>query len=225
MHSAALFDMDGLLIDSERSIMNAWLAVAARFNIALSAEDYLPVVGRAAAESDAILTTAFGSRDLFLQAHASVAQELDAISASTGFPLKQGAKSLLSALAMRRIPCAVVSSSPRSDIEARLQAVGVLHFFTAVAGGDEVARGKPDPSIYRLAASRLGVAAEQCLAFEDSHNGAHAALAAGANLAIVPDLLQPTAEFAQRSLAVISSLDGALPHVDRWFRPANAHAD
>lgn len=96
-------------------------------------------------------------------------------------------------------------------------APGALQHFKAVAGGNEVLRGKPDPALYRLAAQRLGVAPEQCLAFEDSHNGGCAALAAGMGLVVVPDLLQPAPQVAQACLAVLGSLQDALAQVPQWF--------
>jgi HAD superfamily hydrolase (TIGR01509 family) len=217
MHRAALFDMDGLLIDSERSIMRAWLEVACEMGVLLSEREYAGVIGRTARESDEVLVDIFGGCDNFEFAQASVRQKLDARFSSAEFPLKAGAKALLSTLVARGIPCAVASSSSRLEIEKRLAAAGVIEYFFSVAGGDEVARGKPDPSVYLLAASRLGIHAQNCVAFEDSHNGACAALASGAALVIVPDLVQPSQKIVSRSMCVLSSLNEAVPHVDAWF--------
>ena len=113
--------------------------------------------------------------------------------------------------------CGVASSSRAAEIRQRLQAVGVLHTFASIAGGDEVPRGKPDPAVYELAASRLGVPASACLVFEDSENGALAALAAGAQVVLVPDLRTPSNAVAGRSLHVLSSLHDAIGQVPHWF--------
>ncbi|HWI83649.1 HAD family phosphatase [Ramlibacter sp.] len=222
MHHAALFDMDGLLIDSERSIMTAWLEAAREMEVVLSEREYGRVIGREARESDKILIEAFGGLSSFELARAKVQRKLEVQMSSGGFALKSGAKALLDAMAAEGIPCAIASSSSMEEIESRLAAVGVLDRFLAVAGGDEVPRGKPDPAIYHLAASRLDVRAETCVAFEDSHNGACAALASGAALVIVPDLVQPSPEVVCRSLYVLSSLDEAVPHVGKWFIASRA---
>lgn len=219
MFRGALFDMDGLLIDSERSIMSAWLSAAEQLGVAFSEHHYTAVVGRSSAESDAIMIEAFGGIDSFELARLTVEKRLIALCASTGFAVKAGVKSLLATFAERGVPCAVASSSSLAEIEERLHMAGILHFFSAVAGGDEVPRGKPDPAVYLLAAHRLGIPATECLAFEDSHFGARAALAAGARLVIIPDLLRPTAELASNCVTVLDSLEEALPFVDTWFGP------
>jgi beta-phosphoglucomutase-like phosphatase (HAD superfamily) len=167
MFSAAIFDMDGLLVDSERAIMNTWLTVGLDLGIALSASDYLQIVGRSATECELILTELLGGTAIFREALTRVRQHLSKPSVHPIFPLKSGARALLTELARTGIPCAVASSSPVDEIRSRLGRVSVLQFFKAIAGGDEVDRGKPDPAVYRLAARRLGVPVDACLAFED----------------------------------------------------------
>ena len=112
---------------------------------------------------------------------------------------KPGAAEFLGALRARGTRCAVASSSTSGQIQACLGSLGVLHHFEAFAGGDEVPRAKPDPALYLLAASRLGVDPTQCIAFEDSENGAKAALAAGLRVVIVPDLKHPPAAIVEQA--------------------------
>ncbi|MBD9392785.1 HAD family phosphatase [Acidovorax sp. ACV01] len=215
--AAAIFDMDGLLVDSERVTLRAWIGAARARGIALAEADYLQVVGRASTDSDAMLTALLGGPQVFGQVLADVAARLSDGGPEPLFPLKPGAASLLQALRHAGVPCAVASSSRRDEIEHRLGRVGVLHHFQAWAGGNEVPRGKPDPALYRLAAGRLGVDPAQCLAFEDSENGARAAQAAGVAVVIVPDLKQPAADVAGRSHGVLESLVSAHDHLPRWF--------
>ncbi|MDP4075627.1 HAD family phosphatase [Acidovorax sp. A1169] len=218
--TAAIFDMDGLLIDSERATMRAWTEAALTLGVVLREPDYLQVVGKAAQDSDAILQMHLGGVVPFEQALLAVRAALEeGEGRELLFPLKPGAASLLAQLQAAGIPCAVASSSRTDEIAQRLARVGVLQHFAAVAGGNEVLRGKPDPALYALAAARLGVEPAQCLAFEDSHNGGCAALAAGMGLVVVPDLLQPAPEVAQACVAVLGSLKEALPLVPRWFAP------
>jgi beta-phosphoglucomutase-like phosphatase (HAD superfamily) len=133
------------------------------------------------------------------------------------FPIKPGAAEFLTALRERGTRCAVASSSTSGQIQACLGSLDVLHHFEAFAGGDEVARAKPDPALYLLAASRLGVDPSQCVAFEDSENGAKAALAAGLQVVVVPDLKHPPASIVERAFHVLDSLHDAVVHVPRWF--------
>ena len=216
--SAAIFDMDGLLIDSERSIMNAWLTVARNLGVDMQPTDYLRVIGLADPESDAILTELLGDEAIFREALKSVRQYLAAPQDRPLFPLKEGVQALLGMLASVGIPCAVASSSRASEIKSRLEQADVLHFFKAVAGGDEVKHGKPDPAVYLLAAERLNKLPTECLAFEDSENGVRAARAAGIAVVTVPDLKAPTSEIIERSLSVLGSLDEAVGRVADWFR-------
>ena len=215
-YAAVLFDMDGLLIDSERGLMDAWLRAAGEHGFALAPADYLAVVGLAAAASDAILERACGGRAGFERARTAV--EFFMNGSGVVFPLKRGAANLLAAFAAKGIPCAVASSSTRAEIEERLASVGVASSTSA-----------PSPAATKWrAASRVRTSTcsrrsgsvwrrKRALAFEDSHNGARAALAAGASLAIVPDLIRPTAELAECSVCVLDSLDAAVAHVEGWF--------
>ncbi|QRR10872.1 HAD family phosphatase [Burkholderia sp. MS455] len=215
--SAALFDMDGLLVDSERTIMNTWIDVSSAHGVVLTATDYLQIVGRSFAEGQVILARLIGNPDTFDAVRIRVREQLASPEPHPKFPLKPGAFALLDTLAQAGIPCAVASSSACDVIRARLDAVGVLPFFRAIAGGDEVARGKPDPAVYRLAAERLGVPAHTCVAFEDSDFGAQSAASAGASVVTVPDLKAPTPEIVALSLHVLASLDDAVALVPSWF--------
>ncbi|MFM0210214.1 HAD family phosphatase [Paraburkholderia sediminicola] len=217
MFAAAIFDMDGLLVDSERTIMDTWISVGLDLGIALAPRDYLRIVGRSSAECELILTELLGGAATFREALTRVREQLSRPSAHPIFPLKSGAQSLLGELARVGVPCAVASSSPLEEIKSRLGRVGILHFFKAIAGGDEVARGKPDPAVYRLAAHRLGVSEDACLAFEDSENGARAAVGAGIAVVTVPDLIHPTDEVAVLSFRILRRLDGAIEFVPDWF--------
>jgi HAD superfamily hydrolase (TIGR01509 family) len=215
---AAVFDMDGLLIDSERHIMQAWLDGARALGFTLTQAEFTQVIGRAAPEGGAMLARFLGSEQAFHATAAHAHETLRGEREHPVFPLKAGAAALLAALAAAGVPCAVASSSTVQEIRHRLGHVDVLRHFQAIAGGDEVAQGKPDPALYLLAARRLGVAPQDCIAFEDSENGARAAQAAGIRVVIVPDLRPPPAEVAARAHGVIGSLEEALAHVPHWFQ-------
>lgn len=208
MFTSAIFDMDGLLIDSERSIKKAWQSAAGEIGVAITDEQYASVIGRAAAQSDARLAELLGGESVFREV-------LDKVRLRLGiFPAKAGAMDLLLKLRERQVPCAVASSTAVAEVHRRLESVELASFFDAVVGGDEVQAGKPDPSVYLLAAQRLGVSACRCLVFEDSQNGKTSALHAGMSVVLVPDLSAPD---VSGCLLKVGSLVEAAEHVDRWF--------
>ncbi|MCR8956754.1 HAD family phosphatase [Variovorax sp. S2] len=221
MFTAAIFDMDGLLIDSERPIMAAWIEAARTLDIELSHAQYLQCVGLAMGESKQILAALLGGAAAYQHAASQVTAALRLQRADGDlrplFPIKPGAAELLTALRGLGTRCAVASSSTRGQIAACLGSLDVLHHFEAFAGGDEVARAKPDPALYLLAAERLGVDPAECVAFEDSENGAKAALAAGLRVVIVPDLKHPPESIIGQAFHVLDSLHDAMAHVPLWF--------
>ncbi|MEP7298586.1 MAG: HAD family phosphatase [Burkholderiales bacterium] len=213
--TAVVFDMDGLLLDSERPTRDAWLHAAAALDVPLSESDYLGVVGLNHADSHARLLTLFGGNTPLLTAARA---RVDAsLAARDAFEPKPGARRLLQMLREARIPCAVASSTHHAEVRRRLDRVGLLDHFAAVCGGDEVARGKPDPAIYALALARLRASPPHTLAFEDSGHGVQAALAAGLATVAVPDLKPPAPEWLARCHAVLPSLDAACERDADWF--------
>jgi len=112
------------------------------------------------------------------------------------------------------IVCSVASSSPIPHITHRLTHTGVLDYFSHVTSGQEVKRGKPHPDIYLLALEKLGLSAEECIAFEDSELGAQAAIAAGLRVVVVPDLRQPSELVRAHAHQVVESLQHWLEQHD-----------
>jgi len=183
--AAGLFDLDGLLVDSEP----AW-TVAER-----SAFEYLggtwgpatkaACVGLRLNEMAAVLVRLAGSPAPVSE----VAARLDAHVAelfARGLPLRPGALSLLDELAAAAVPLALVTSTRRGLVDVALRSIGAGRFAVLVTGGD-VARPKPDPEPYRLAAARLGVEPARCVVFEDSPAGIASGLAAGCAVVAVPN--------------------------------------
>ena len=210
--------MDGLLLDSERPIRDAWLSAAAELGAPLTEADYLSVVGRNEREGDARLLEVFGRNAALLAATRRRADALIAKRFGTvPFDVKPGALRLLRALRRAGLPCAVASSTAHREVQRRLERAGLLDFFSAICGGDEVTRGKPEPDLYRLAIARLGLEADCCVAFEDSNHGALAALAAGLAVVVVPDLKPAEPQWQTRCLAVLGSLEQASEQSLDWF--------
>ena len=213
--TAVVFDMDGLLLDSERPTRDAWLQAAAAVGVPLSEADYLGVVGLNHADSHARMLALFGDDTALLLA---ARERADAtLTSAATFEPKPGARRLLCLLRDARIPCAVASSTHHAEVRRRLAGAGLLDHFAAICGGDEVVHGKPAPELYQLALTRLGTSAEHNIAFEDSGHGVQAALAAGLATVAVPDLKAPAPEWLARCLAVLPSLDAACERGPEWF--------
>jgi len=212
---AAIFDMDGLLIDSERPIRAAWIEAAARRGLSLSDDDYQSVIGTPEHESRRRLVGLLGSEPDYVAVRADAAARLrDAI-----FPPKPGARELLETLHSARVALAVASSTVRGEVLRRLDAAGLGRYVGSVTGGDEVAagRGKPHPDLYWLAAERIEKQPSQCIVFEDSEPGAQAALAAGMRVVVVPDLKVPPERICREALQVLHSLEAGLGRCGEWF--------
>ncbi|HEY6923714.1 MAG TPA: HAD family phosphatase [Steroidobacteraceae bacterium] len=217
MFQAAIFDVDGLLIDSERAIMRLWLRATANLARPMTESDYIPTIGRAAKESAAILIERLGP-DVFERTDAEVQTAIQTSNPEQLFPPKPGARDILEHLRGRGVRCVVASSTVSSEVRRRLEGVHLLEFFEAVIGGDRVPLGKPDPALYRLAAATLGVAPASCLAFEDSDHGVSAATAAAVSVVLIPDLKAPSPAALQNSLMTLTSLTEAIQHINHWFK-------
>ena len=184
--NAIIFDMDGLMVDTEPLSRGAWEAVLAQFGAVLTDEVYGRMIGRRTAEAGQILLAAAPiplSVDELIRQKTAVFDQILA----QGVPIMPGLMKLHAEIARRGLPWGVATSSPRHHALRILTQLGLLESCGAVAGGDEVALGKPAPNIYLLAAERLGVSPENCLALEDSSPGCQSAAAAGMTVVAVPN--------------------------------------
>ncbi|OSZ65348.1 hypothetical protein CAP39_12835 [Sphingomonas sp. IBVSS1] len=203
--AAVLFDMDGLLLDTERLIRDAMLAVMADRGFAMAADDYALLIGRPEPASRTIMLDRFGPGLDYDAMRAEVRQRIRTEWGPLR-PLKPGAAALVAQLNTSGIPCAVATSSEHDLARSLLGPVGLLDGFVTIVGCDDVPHGKPHPAPYLTAASRLGVDPAQCLALEDSHNGVLSAHGAGCQVVMVPDLLPATPEIRARLVAVAPDL-------------------
>ncbi len=209
---AAVFDMDGLLLDSEPFWMKAERDAFASAGLALSDADLCETIGM---PIDEVAAHWFARRPWDIEAHpqeelveAVVLRVIELIE-SRGEPLP-GVHKALELLSAAGLLLAVASSSPRRIIEPSLKALGIREFFQVVHSAEQELRGKPDPAVYRSTMDLLGLTAEQCFALEDSVAGLQAAQAAGMKCILVAEPRQrdrPEMQTADLALDSLEALD------------------
>jgi HAD superfamily hydrolase (TIGR01509 family) len=210
-----IFDMDGLLVDSEPLYMRSWQQAASELGFTLTAEFYHSLLGLPESDCESAIISAFGSSFPMREFRARWKQLWSGFVEAGELHPKAGAPQLLQALQAARTPLAVATSSSRAYAMLSLDRTGLSRFFKHTIVAEDVRRGKPAPDIFLLAASRLGVPPGQCLLLEDSFTGAEAGLSAGMSVIVVPDLSAPPDECTARVLMVAGSLQEATPHVLR----------
>ena len=205
--------MDGLMLDTERLALRCWAEASARLGIEFDAGLLPAMIGRSARDSRALVLDHHGG-DFPIDRLMQASQEAyDSIVAREGVAVKPGLAALLDWLDAVRIPRAVATSTRRARAEAKLVHAGLLARFAALVGGDDVARGKPEPDIFLQAAARLGAAPEECVVLEDSDAGVRGALSAGMIPIMVPDVVAPSADLVARGVLVLPSLAAVQSHL------------
>ncbi len=200
-----VFDLDGLVLDSERFYCRAWQRAAAELGFVLSDELYADLVGIPNAEAEQILARILGSGFPVENFAGRWRGHWQKLVESERIPSKPAFEELIGILRDRRIPCAIATSSDGLDALRSLgdRATG----FSAVVSRDQVPRGKPAPDLFLEAAFRLAVEPADCLALEDSETGLESACAAGMTVILVPDLKPPSAKAYQQAFRVYPSLN------------------
>jgi HAD superfamily hydrolase (TIGR01509 family) len=201
--------MDGTLLDTEPCYVSALTAALDAFGYPDATAMCHALIGIPGAECEALLRARYGENFPFADVIAAFAVRSDEMFRE-GLPLKSGTIELLDALREAGCPFAVVTSTARQTAERHLSFGGIRARFDTLVTCDDVARGKPSPDIYLLAAARLGVRPRACVVIEDSNPGIAAACAAGMMPLMVPDLVPPTAETRAKCAAVLPDLHAVL---------------
>ncbi|NIH86816.1 HAD family hydrolase [Amycolatopsis granulosa] len=188
--AAVVFDLDGVLVESEHLWEENWVAYAAAHGVEWTAADTATVQGMSAPEWAAYLADRSGTPETPEQVEKAVVDGMIASIANGEAPLLDGAEAMVRDVAAR-VPVALASSAARRVIDAVLETHGLTREFSATVSSAEVPRGKPSPDVYAEAASRLGFRGEQCLGVEDSSNGIRAAAAAGLTVIALPNPTYP----------------------------------
>ena len=213
MKQGAIFDMDGLLTDTERWYAASWKDTAEAFGQEWVPDFDIFVAGTSGAGMRAVIHTHFPAVD---------AQAFMDYCVKNAYRLGEehlrempGASDILRFFSERGVKLAVASSSPDDVIHRYLRKLDLERYFDAVANGYEVPHGKPAPDIFLLAAERIGCRPEDCYVFEDGINGCLAGLAAGCATVMIPDLFQPTEELKSGCAGIFPSLTAAKEAIEQ----------
>lgn len=210
MIDAILFDMDGLMIDSESISANAWLLAGEQHGIKLDDELLMGLVGLSVNLSRDYVARHFNDAELASQLSSACRVYYRQLLHEGDIPLKPGIVELLQWVNHTEIPHAVATSTQRTLADLKLARTGLAPYFDITVAGDEVVNPKPAPDVYLAAAAKLGVKPERCMVLEDSPYGLQAAMAANMQTILVPDLIQPTANEQENAYAVCTDLHEAL---------------
>jgi HAD superfamily hydrolase (TIGR01509 family) len=203
--AAVVFDMDGLLFDTETLYQEAIQFAAAEGGHEVAVDIFKRMVGVPWAQSRTMLLSHFGEAFPVDEFQETWVRHFWVI-AETRLALKPGALELLDTLDQLRLPRAIATSSYRRTVERHLTARNLMGRFQEIVGYGDYENGKPAPDPFLKAAERLGVEPRSCLALEDSHNGVRSASSAGMITIMVPDLLEPTDEIRGLCALIVRDL-------------------
>lgn len=204
---AIVFDMDGVLLDSETISDRTWLIAAEELGLSATTEILNACRGTNKNDAMQILKNYYGKdfdSENFLNRTSELFHEIEN---DEGIPLMPYAKEILEYL-KPRYRLALASSTRGPTVERQLRTAGIIDFFETRTTGDMVTHSKPNPEIYLMACKSIGMEAGECAAVEDSLNGIRSAYAAGLSPVMVIDKIQPTEEIRKMCVNIFDSLDG-----------------
>ena len=201
-----LFDMDGLVLDSEILYTRFWREAAQALGYNMTVEQSLGMRSLGKKQGQPYLESLFGPGIDYTTLRNKRIERMDAYVAVHGIAPKPGIYELMDYLNANGIAAAITSSSPMASIRTHLDAANLLHRFQKLCSGHDIPNGKPAPDIYLLGASELGLHPEECLALEDSPTGILSAYRAGCLPVMIPDLDQPREETTALLYAKADSL-------------------
>ena len=212
-YEAVVFDMDGVIFDSERAVMNCWLELAQKYDIKDIEKPYFACVGTTMTRTREIMLETYGddfpydeyARESSLMYH----EKYD----GGKLPMKPGVIELLSYLKEKGKKIALASSTRRETVTNQLSWAGIIDYFDVIICGDMVAKSKPAPDIFLKACQELGVSPENTYAIEDSYNGIRAAHAGQLRPIMVPDLLEANDEMRGMAECVCDNLNEVIDYL------------
>lgn len=206
LYKAVVFDMDGVIFDSERAVMQCWKEVASRHNIPDIEKAILACTGTTMVRTREIMLNLYGA-DFPYDEYARESSVIFHSRYDGGrLPMKPGVKELLTFLKEHDKKIALASSTRQQVVTDELRDAGIIEYFDRIICGDMVSRSKPAPDIFLKACEELNISPSDSYAIEDSYNGIRAAHAGGLHPIMVPDLLPADEEMQSLAEIVLPNL-------------------
>ena len=203
---AIIFDMDGVLIDSERLVLKAWQHVGEELGLPDLSGIFHRALGTTHAHTATLFAAEFGDGFDYIGFRDQVRTYFYDVLTVNGAPLKKGVKALLEWLKSEGWSIGLASSTREVGVRLNMERTGLIGYFDVLIGGDMLKMSKPAPDIYLMACEKLGVDPKSAYAVEDSYNGIRSAHAAGMHAIMVPDMAPPTEEMHSLARAVLPDL-------------------
>ncbi|MCR4689418.1 MAG: HAD family phosphatase [Saccharofermentans sp.] len=205
-----VFDMDGLLLDSERAVLRSWEQIGYENNLEGITEFALSVIGQNSEATNKRFIERYGDELPVEQFRQQTRDRFRQMLSKGQIHLKPYAMDILKALKAKGYKVALASSTSRASVVHEMDVLGTLPFFDVLVCGDQVTRSKPDPEIFLMACEGLGLEPSSCCGFEDSYNGVKACKAAGLYTVMVPDLLPSNEETDKLADLIVPDLSKAM---------------
>lgn len=210
MIKAVIFDMDGLMIDSERVTFEGYQHVMKKMGLEITRDFYLTLLGKPIKGIYQRFYDTYGNDFPIEAVIKEVHQYMADLFETEGVPLKPGLSQLLEYLKAHQYRTIVATSSNRDRVDKILARAGITAYFDDSICGDEVTKGKPDPEVFLKSCEKLEVTPDQAIVLEDSEAGILAASRAKIQVLCVPDMKYPEPEFAKLTTKIISTLDDVI---------------
>ncbi len=211
MIKAVIFDMDGLMIDSERVTFECYQEILKAMDLTMSEEFYVTLLGKPIKGIFQRFYDTYGNdfpiEKVIDDVHALMAKRFE----TEGVPIKKGLKTLLVYLKENQYKTIVATSSNRDRVDTILTQAGLMDYFDDSICGDEVTKGKPDPEVFLKSCEKLNVNGNEAIVLEDSEAGIQAAFSAKIKVICVPDMKYPEEEYAKMTYHIVDSLDQVIP--------------
>lgn len=211
---AVIFDMDGILIDSERPILDVYVELGEQKGLAGMEEAVRKCIGTNMQTTRKLMTEYMGSEEAYDLLYKEANEILHAKFPNHSYPLKKGVVELLTFLKENGYIIGLASSTRREVVEEITTNHGIRDYFETLTCGDMVAKSKPEPDIFLKACENVGVVPEEAYAIEDSYNGIRAAYRAGMTPIMVPDMIAPDKEMRELASYIFEDLTA----VKAWFQ-------
>ena len=214
MIKGLIFDMDGLLFNSERMVQRTWTVVGREMGYPQMGEVLFNTLGFTKEKETVYFRETLGESFPIQEFHERTRKSFYDILDREGMQVKPGVREILSYGKEKGLKLAVATSSNKPYAMRLFCDAGIEGYFDGFVFGRKVTKSKPDPEIYLKACDTVGLSPEECIAFEDAPSGVRSAAAAGIRVIMIPDLLQPEEEIRSLAYRVCSSLEEAIPLLD-----------